>query len=172
MRITDVVQLVNGGKRRERMLAVAVLAAITATLVPTLGAAGSTASRAGAPRPRSAAHPGFRRQGSEHGRPGRTVEMSAIPALRRGARPASPAPAVPLGVGTSNARFAALQAAARTSGAAPRPAQAAHQPPKAVQAVRPPKVAISTGVNTPKATSTFSGQSDSAATCPYSSGCA
>src|SRR5215472_8979235 len=163
MRITDVVQLMNGGKRRERMLAVAVLAAITATLVPTLGATGSTASRAGAPRPRSAARPGFHRQGSEHGRPGRTVEMSAIPALRRGARPASPAPAVPLGVGTSNTRFAALQAAARTSSAAPRPAQAPH---------RPPTVADGHGLYTPMAIKAFGGLSDSAATCPYSGGCA
>jgi hypothetical protein len=172
MRITDVVQLVNGGKRRERMLAVAVMAAVTATLVPALGATGSTASRAGAaravlaptppPRPRPAAHPGFRRQGREHGRPGRTVKMSAIPALRRGTRPASPARAVPLGVGTSNARFAALQAAARTSSVAPRPAQAAH---------RPPTVADSNRLYTPMDTKAFSGQSDSATTCPYS-GCA
>src|SRR5215469_1367303 len=171
MRITDVVQLVNGGKRRERMLAVAVMAAVIATLVPAPGATGSTGSRAGAPRRQSAAHPGFRRQGREHGRPARTVKMSAIPALRRGTRTVSPARAVPLGVGTSNARFAALQAAARTSSAAPRPAQAAHQAPSAVQAAHPPKVAISTGLNTPNATQSFAGLSDSAANCPYSSGC-
>ena len=172
MRITPVIKLINGGKRRERMLAVAALAAISVVAVPVLGATASTASQAGMARPRSVMRAGFRRQGSEHGPAGRTVEMSTVPALRRAARPAGAVRALPLGAGTSNARFAALQAAARTSGAAPRPAQAAHQPPKAVQAARPPKVAISTGVNTPKATSTFSGQSDSAATCPYSSGCA
>jgi hypothetical protein len=49
MRITDVVELVTGGKRRERMLAIAGLAAITVTLVPALGATASTASRATAP---------------------------------------------------------------------------------------------------------------------------
>src|SRR5215469_10296295 len=72
MRITDVVELVTGGKRRERMLAVAVLAAITATLVPALGAV-STASPARAARSRSVVHAGFRRQGRVHGHAGRTV---------------------------------------------------------------------------------------------------
>jgi hypothetical protein len=163
MRITDVVELVTGGKRRERMLAIAGLAAITAALVPALGATASTASRAGAARPRSAVQAGFRRQGRVHGHAGRTVELSAVPALRRGARPAGPARAVPLGVGTSNTHFAALQAAARTSSAAPRPAQAAH---------RPPTVADSPGGYTPMDTKAFAGLSDSAATCPYSGGCA
>src|SRR5690349_22184790 len=162
MRITDVVGLVTGGKRRERMLAVALLGAITATLVPALGAA-STASPAGAARPRSVVHAGFRRQGRVHEHAGRTVELSAVPALRRGARSAGPARAAPLGVGTSNTHFAALQAAARTSSAAPRPAQAPH---------RPPTVAGGHGLYTPMDTKAFGGLSDSAATCPYSGGCA
>jgi hypothetical protein len=172
MRITPVIKLINGGKRRERMLAAAALAAITVAAVPVLGATASTASQAGAARPRSVMRAGFRQQGSQHGPAGRRVEMSAVPALRRSARPAGAARALRLGVGTSNARFAALQAAARTSSAAPRPAQAAHTPPKAAQAARPPKAAISTGLNTPMATESFNGQSDSAATCPYSNGCA
>src|SRR5215469_18558512 len=147
MRITDVVELMTGGKRRERMLAVALLAAVTATLVPALGAA-STASRTGTARPRSAVHAGFHRQGRVHGRAGRTVVLSAVPALRRGAHAAGPARAAPLGVGTSNTRFAALQAAARTSSAAPRPAQAAH---------RPPTLANSHWLYTPKDTKAFGG---------------
>src|SRR6516162_9357293 len=112
MRITDVVELMAGGKRRERMLAIAGLAVIIATLVPALGATASTASRAGAAGPRSAVHAGFRQQGRIHGHAGRTVELSAVPALRRGAHPAGRARAVPLGVGTSNTQFAGLQAAA------------------------------------------------------------
>src|SRR5215469_3558039 len=162
MRITDVVELMTGGKRRERMLAVALLAAVTTTLVPALGAT-STASPGLAARPRSVMHAGFRGQGRVRGRPGRTVVLSAVPASRRGARTARPARAVPLGVGTSNARFAARQAAARTSSAAPRPAQAPH---------RPPTVASGRGLYTPMDTKAFGGLSDSAATCPYSGGCA
>src|SRR5262249_863685 len=45
----------------------------------------------------------------------------------------------------------------------PRPPQAAH---------RPPTLASSHGLYTPKDTKAFGGQSDSAATCPYSGGCA
>ena len=165
MRIADVVELMTGGKRRGRMLAVAALAAVTATLVPALGAAStaSPARAARAARARSVVHAGFRRQGRVHAHAGRTVELSAVPALRRGAGSAGPARAAPLGVGTSSTHFAALQAAARTSSAAPRPAQAPH---------RPPTAADNHGLYTPMDTKAFGGLSDSAATCPYSGGCA
>lgn len=173
MRIAPVATLIKRGKRRERMLAVAAAAAVTAALVPALGATASTAAPAGAARPLTATRPGFRRQGSEHGGAGRTVKMSSVPAVRRDTRPrpAIAAEALPLGVGTTGARFAARQAAALTSSAAPRPAQAAHQPPKAAKTARSPGAAVGSMINTPNDTQQFSGQSDSAATCPYSGGC-
>ena len=161
MRITLVTKFVNGGRRRWRVLAVSALAAVIAALVPGLSATASTASRAGAVRPQVMGHARFRAQGAERGRVGRTVRMSSVPAARH-AGATGPARVIPIGVGTTKARYAARKAAARTSSAAPRPAQAPHQPPRAT----------GQAVNTPGATRAFHGQSNSAATCPYFGGCA
>src|SRR5215472_15924051 len=80
-----------GTKRRGLVLVAALLAAVTAALVPALGATASTTSQAGGGRPQGALHVSFRGQGSTHGRLVRTVRMSAVPPARGGARTAGPA---------------------------------------------------------------------------------
>jgi len=157
MRITLFTKYINGGKRRWRILAVSVLAAAIAALVPGLSATAAATSRAGAVRAQAVRHVRFGAQGAERGRAGRTVAMSSVPVARHAAASRT-AGAIPIGLGTG---YAARKAAARTSSAAPRPGQAPHQPPRA------------TGqANTPGATKNFQGQSNSAATCPYFGGCA
>jgi hypothetical protein len=164
MRIIRFIKFVNGGGRRSRLLAAALLAALLAALVPALGATAATVSRASAGLPHAAAHAGFQAQGGGHGPAGRTVQMSSVPALHHATGTTGPVRTMPLGTGNA-ASYAARKAAARTSSAAPRPAQAAHYAPK------PPRRGVTGGVNTPGAVGAFSGQSDSAATCPYFGGC-
>jgi hypothetical protein len=67
---------------RGQVLAVVVIAAVLAALVPALGATAASVSRGSAGLPQVAAYVGFRAQGGEHGAAGRTVQMSSVPALR------------------------------------------------------------------------------------------
>lgn len=157
MRVTLFTKYISSGKRRWRILAVSLLAAVIAALVPGLSATAAATSRVGAVRSQAVQHVRFAAQGAERGGAGRTVAMSSVPMARHAAASRA-AGVIPIGLGTG---YAARKAAARTSSAAPRPGQAPHQPPQA------------TGQsNTPGATKNFHGQSDSAATCPYFGGCA